>query len=827
MRRTPCTILAAEFQHVRYAWRRLRNAPGFTAIAIAITGLGIGVNTAIFSVINTVLFRSLPYENPSEIVRISTQRLNSPRTEWTSFADFQDYRDRSDLFSTASLASDAELLSILTGEGSEPALGEFFSEGFLSLFDFAPALGRTFYPEEYRRGSAPVVIISYAEWQRMYGRSPAVLGQTVRINGFPVTVVGVGPKGFTGTAKLVAIDYWMPWGTALLFHPTLENGENRRNRAFRMFARLKPRITVEQVRARLSTISSSLAQEYPETNKDRRALVVPATDVRIDPVLDAALYRVSAFLMILVGLVLLVACSNLAGMLLLRASSRSKDVGIRLALGASRGRVIWQLLIETGLLGLLGGAAGLLIALWFADVFSSLRTPLPIGINMDLRIDARVFAYAVLLSVLTGILVGLAPALKTSRRNLVSSIKDEAPSLEVGRRRFAMRNLLVVVQVAISLTLLVGAGLFIRTLAEGREIDIGFDTDKMALASVDVSLGGYRDEEAGRAFIEKYRQTIASTPGVRSTAIASRIPLGVWGSRKTAIRLPEAQYDAGADLPEADFAVVTREYFDVMGIPIQFGRNFGSEDARNSPRSVIVSQYLARKYWGTGNAVGKTILLGSIASPQPAQVVGVARNTKVKSLTEDTPYLYLPWSQVYSADVVLIARTEGDPAGLKETLRHGLHALDARVPLFEAKTIAEHVGLALYVPRTLSFLLALFGALTLVLAMVGLYGLVAFSVSQRTREIGIRMALGGQKRQVILMLIREGVGLIAAGLALGIPIACLAAHALARFLINVSPLDPAAFLVVTCALVSVALIASYIPARRAAMTSPARTLRHE
>ncbi len=824
------TLGSTLLSDLRYAFRCLFKSPGFTAIAVLIMGLGIGANTAIFSIVNGLLFANLPYKNPENIVQVFTQTAESKRLEWVSYPDLRDFRDRTDLFSAVAATSDGEPLNIVTEEGSDFAIGEAFSAELFSLLDIPPALGRSFLPEENEPGSEFVAMMSYSVWKKKYGGDPNVIGRTLQINGHPVTVVGVGPEGFNGALIFITTDYWLSWGTADAIERYIHL-DDREDRNVRMYARLRPGVTVEEAEVELQTLASNLASEYPETNEELRAVVMSAADVRIDPGIDKALFPISAFLMTVVGLVLVVACSNLAGLLLIRASSRQKEIAVRLAMGASRVRLMSLLLTESAVLGVLGGAVGLLIAIWSASAIVSYQPPLPVSISVNFQLDENVLAFNLFLSIATGILFGLAPALKASRCDLVGTIKDEVPALDMGRKRFTLRNFFVVAQVAVSLVLLVGAGICIRNLSNWQDVDIGFESERTALAVVDAGRAGYETEEEGRAFFERYREVLVSSPNVETVAVTSRVPFGLWGMDKIPVQRPDEEPDPEANLPEVDYSLVTPEYFDALGVPIVRGRNFNERDIAGSPKVAIVSEALAREYWDSTDAIGKTLIIGSPNDAVRVEVVGLTRDTIVRSvrspMREPEPFIYLPFSQRYAPVAVLIATTSGDPAALPEVFRRELHALDYRVPLFESKTMKEHLSIMLYLPRMTVLLFASFGIVAMVLASIGLYGLVAFSVSQRTREVGIRIALGARASQVIKMVFKEGMVLVAVGVVVGLVFAGLITRPMASLLMGVSSTDPVTFASVALLLLAVSALAAYIPARRIAKADPMTALRHE
>jgi predicted permease len=518
-------------------------------------------------------------------------------------------------------------------------------------------------------------------------------------------------------------------------------------------------------------------------------------------------------------------------MLLMRASSRVKEVAIRLALGATRGRLVRQLLTESALLGIFGGAAGLLIALWISSAFANIEVPLPVILTLDMRLDWRVLLYALALSIATGVLFGLAPALKASRRDLITSIKDEAPTLGIERKYFTLRNFFVVTQVAVSIILLISGGLVIRAIGRGQQIDPGFNTENTAMAAMDISLGGYEEEAPGRAFFERLSQRIASQPGVQTVALTSQVPYGLWGTDFAArIRLPELTPEQNEELPVVDFAAVTSNYFDAMEIPILQGRNFGNQDGPDSLPVLIVNETMAMQILGAANPIGRALYLRRRGEEESAEVIGVARDTHMELSSmrgESKPYFYRPFSQQYSESMVVVARTGGSPEDLPGIFRSELRALEPGIPVYEATTMKEHHRISFFVHRMTAFFLSSFGILNMVLASIGLYGLVGYSVTRRTREVGIRIALGAERKQVVRMVLKHGIGLVFAGLVIGLPIGVLLMKPLSNFLLGIPTYDFITLAVVAPILVAVALSASYIPARRAARLDPMTALRYE
>ncbi len=812
-------------QDLRYAVRRLRQAPGFTFVAVLIIGLGIGANTAIFSIVNAVLLRPQPFAQPDRLVNVYVSGSNGSAAATTSYPEYRALRERTDLFSGVA-SFDLQMASRATAEGSETAFVEVVSANYWDVLGLTPSRGRGFRADEDRPGSSVVAVMGYQMWERRFGADPGVVGSTVRLDGVPVTIVGIGPRNYRGVVGALTTEFWIPTGSMAALTPELEGQLERRDmRSAWVRARLQPGVTVERARAGVEVLMAALAREFPASNAGRTALVVPAAGVRIYPAVDRALYPIAALLLVVVGLVLAIACSNLANLLLARATARQKEVALRLALGSSRGRLVRQLVTESGLLGLLGGALGLGLAALLVRAIVSFQPPIAVPLALDLHLDGRVLAFTAALALGTGLLFGLAPALKATRPDLVRGLRDEEHTVALGDHRFGLRNVLVVLQVAGSVVLLIGAGLFVRSLGHAQQIDPGFERDRAAILTVNLGLGRM-DSTRARQLLHDFADRIAATPGVRQVALTDRVPLG-FTVRTREITIPGVEPPAGHDALEVDYGVVGPGYFRTLGIPLVRGRGFEPADDQSSATVVVVSEAMARAYWGTVDVIGRRLRLDGATGPA-LEIVGVARDTKVRTLGEQPrPYLYGAFEQQYDDLVAVVAATDGDPTPVVDRMRREFRAAYPDVPIFDAQTMAEHLGLMLFLPRMAAGLLSIFGLLAVGLAAVGLYGVVAFAVARRTREIGVRIALGAASGQVMRLVLGRSMALVGVGLGVGLVLALVAARLLAGALYGLSPSDPIAIGGTIGFLALVAVLASYLPARRAARVDPLVAIKGE
>ncbi|MFC1628420.1 ADOP family duplicated permease, partial [Gemmatimonadota bacterium] len=778
-------------QNLHYAWRILRKSPGFSILAVVIIALGVGATTAMFSIVNSLLFAPLYGDDSPEVIRIFSNDPEDGRPRWNSYPDFLSMSEGTDLFTAMGATSDIFPFSLVTEQGAETVLCDIFSAGLFPALDIQPHLGRSFQPDEDIPGATEsVVMVSHTAWMERHDGDPDIVGTILKLNGYPVTVVGVGPPGFKGVYVGVTTEYWVSWGTASLINSAYAYMEDRSNRECNIFARMKPGVSIEQARSALGAVAIGLAEQYPDTNDGMSLTVVPSSEVRMDPMMDKALLPLSGFLMAIVILVLLVACSNLAGFLLMRAVSRRREITIRIALGVGRKRLITQLLTENALLGLIGGTLGIALAFGLAGAIASYRIPLPFALGIDLNIDGTVLAFAMILSIMTGLLIGLLPAIQSSKPDLVDALKDGSGTSTVSRQSFRLRNTFIIAQVTVSIVLLIGAVLFLRSLGFRNNIDFGFESEHQAIAAVDVALGGYQDEASAAVFLERYRERMLAHPEVEIVALASWIPFGLFGGGSmTDVRLPEVTRIDGEveEDPAVQYAAVSPDFFEAMGIRMVQGETFSILTPGSSPSVVIINEALAERLWGNAPAVGQMLLAGREGEERSVEVVGVVNNSTFKSLREpDEPFIYLPFTGRYTMTTVMIARTSGSPVVLPELFRRELESLDNSVPVFDARTMEEHLEIVTFVDRTAALLLSVFGVLAMIMASIGLYGTIAFSVSLRTREVGIRMAMGAGKNQVIMMVLRQGIRLILIGVAIGCVIAAVVSRVLSKLLMGVS-----------------------------------------
>lgn len=813
---------------LRFAFRMLRKSTSFSVIAVFTLGLGIGANTSIFTVINAILFRPLPVESPRQLVNV----YNSSSGEILdhlplAYPDYLDYRDNSKTL--LGLVGFAPNFLALDNQGeSEMITAEAVSTNYFDVLGVRPSLGRTFDDsKDFAASSYPAIVLSYNTWQRKFGADPATIGKLVHLNGNLVTIIGVAPPNFSGLLRGLSPGLWLP----VSMDPVLHLGDPVQDRGSQWLfvtGRLKPGVTSGQAQAELKTIAERLALQYPNSNKNRGAIVIPTNQVKILPEIDGALYAASFVVLAFVGLILLIACANIAGMLLARASVRKKEITLRLALGASRPRLIRQLLTESLLLSLFGGGLSLLLSAVFDRMLSSaldgLHLVVPVQIGLGLTLDIRVFAFTLVVVTFATLLFGFVPAFRASRVSLSSALNEESGAAGGGRSKHRALKLLVVGQVATSLLLLICAGLSLRSMKNAFRVDPGFKPEGVITASFFPSFAGLNVHQA-RNYYDELTSRVAQFPGVQSVSLAERLPLTFVIQVTTCA--PQSKDTGPSDKWQSvDRSGVGAGYFRTMQIPILRGREFSEQDNASSPLVVIVNQTLANLFWPGQDPIGKKVRFGS--DDKYSEVVGVARDGKYRTLGElPRPYIYRPAIQQGNPDLTLVARVYGDTRPAFAAIRDYARQLDSQIPVMQLQPLEDKTSVSLLLPRTGAALFGMLGLLGLVLAAVGLYGVIAYTASQRTREIGIRMALGAKPREILRLILGQGLALTLVGIGFGLAAAFAATRLLSIMLYGISPTDALTFVEISLFLLLIALTASFIPARRAMRLDPMVALRHE
>lgn len=806
-------------QDVRYGLRRLAGSPLFTIMAILIVGLGIAANTAVFSAVNAVLLRPLPFADADRVVHVY-QHSDDGQPQSSSFPAYRAIASRTDVFSGAA-AFFFTTVNAETDFGIRQSLVEFATSSYFPVLGLSPARGRWIAPQEDVPTGGPVAVVSDHAWRTRFGSDPDIVGRIIRLGGSAVPIVGVGPASYNGFASGVAVDFWLSLSSmgpvqGSFFVQTLDRPQDH---WFMIRARLRDGVTIAQARAAMDGVSSELGSRFAGLDQVRRIEVLPARTVRIHPSFDALIVPMATFLMTVVALVLALVCSNLAIMLLLRGAGQHREVSIRMAMGAGRGRILRQFLTESLVLSAAGGVAGLVAATWLLRVLSATDLPTAAGL-ISVSVDFRVLAFVTALSIGTGVAFGLVPALRAMKTDAVAVIG----SMSAARPHVALRYAMVCFQVALSIVLLMGTGLIIRSTLQMARAEVGFDSDRLAIVTTSAAQAGYQQASSERVYSE-LEARIAAMPGVQSVVRTGRLPLGRGPTNTLVIE----QYisPTGTNTTEVASAPVSPGFFAGLGIPLLHGRAFRAEDDANAPAVAVINEAMARQYWGTSDAVGRRFRYDG-APDSWVDIIGVAADVKVESITETPrPEVYRPWDQFAFPFASFIVKTSGNPSDLVGTLGRAVRDVDAKLPIVQLTTVNDYVDQQLILPRIGAGALAGFSLTALVLAALGLYAVVAFAVRERTREVGIRIALGAQGSRVVWTMMRGIMSTVAIGLAVGLAAAVVAARAASDVLFNVSPTDPATLVVVTCALALVALVAAWIPAMRAARVDPAVALRHQ
>jgi len=819
-------------QDLKYGLRMLTKSPGFAIVAVVTLALGIGANTAIFTVINAVLLHPLPVNDVARLVELDTTDKKTKVTFanatrlGVSFPNYRDYARQGDLFS--GLAAFQFALLTLSGRGQPKQFqGMLVTANYFDVLGVAATVGRTFHPDEDKKpGGDSVAVLSYGLWSREFGADPTLIGKPLTLNGHSYTVIGVTPKGFQGTLLFASADQiWIPVSmhSQVLAGFIEDNFEDRRFLDFLSAGRLKPGVTLRQANAALATVASRLDSQYPKENAGRSAVLSPLADAALGINQHDQISLTGGVMMGVVGLVLLIACVNLANLLLAQTARREKEMCLRAALGAGGWRLLRQSLTESLLLAILGGAAGLIIASWGRSVLWSLRPAFLAQTDLNISLDARVLAFTLGLTVLTGILFGIVPAVKVSHPDLNETLKAGGRSGTMAWGRSRLRHLLVISEVALALIALTGAGLFLRSLAFAQSIDPGFESKRLFTLNFDLGSQHY-DQDHGEQFFRDAIERARSVSGAESAAVASNPPLN--GGLARTIFLEGQDEKSGQRGTLTTLNSITPGYFQTVGTPLERGRVFTDLDRKDTVPVAIVNAAMARHFWPGADPIGKRFHFFDDRTLR--EVVGeVADSVQFAIGEEPQPIAYLPLTQVYSPFATLHVRTTGDPQSLVGPVREQVQSLDRNLALTGVATIGEALSQGLWAPRMGAILLGVFGALALVLAAVGIYGVLSYSVSQRTQEVGLRMALGATQGQVLRLMVRQGMSLALIGVVIGIAAALGLTHFLASLLFGVKPTDLLTYLTVPVALSSVAFLATYLPARRATRVDPMVALRYE
>ena len=824
------TSVDAIVRDTRHAARRLLRDWRFTTAAVAILGLGIGATTAVFTVVNAAMFRGQIVDT-DRLVDIFQNARDGGGPAGSSYPAYQDMAAYTDVFASTAAASMPDGATFRDGEGGglRSAVVEHASATYLTTLGLRPALGRWFEASEERVGAAPVAVVGHGTWIRKFGADPSVIGRTIRIRGIPVTIVGVGPAGHNATLPIgVVTDFWLPVPAIVPLGGPPRALERRPAEAMLFVkARLRDGVTLPQAQAAMDILGKRLAAEFPDEDPGNGITVIASSDVRVHPELDVVLVALAGILLAMVGLVLAIACSNLATLLLVRGTARAKEVSIRLAVGAARGALVRHLLIESLLLALLGGAAGCLIAWWALQSLDAVNLP----IGLDLTLDLRVLAFALAVSLVTGLLFGLAPALKATKVDLLSSLRDDGEARSPERRRLTLKNALVVSQVAVSVLLLGLTSVSLQMMDAARAQRTGFAVNGVAILQTDARYAGY-DAAAARAQADRLLRRVTAIPGVQAAALSAGAPMATIGAGIVI---------AGGDTAPVPAASVWAGpgFFETLQIPLIAGRVFDERDRIDAPRVTVVNESMARRYFGTVNAIGRRFRFdGDPASWR--EVIGVVRDTSTADLGGDLvdpqPYLfYQPFTQSERLPAFVIARTSLDATGLVGAMQRELRALDVTIPVVAAETMAQSLENSLMPARVASRFLGVLGGVGLGLAGIGLYAVVAFAVARRSREIGVRMALGAGTGQVIWSVGRELAALVGVGTGVGLGLSTLVILALRAVSASPAPgislyrpqVDPVALAAIATFMAMVGLAAAFVPARRAARLDPLLALRHD
>lgn len=815
-------------QDLRYGLRALQKSPWFTAIAIVTLALGMAVNTTIFSVVNGMILRPLPVPHPDEIMTLGMQQEANQGNQFFSRAYLEDMRQQAAGFSDI-FGYRLSLVGVAADGKGEHCIVSRVTSNYFSSLGIKPELGRFILPSEGQApGSDPIVILGYAYWQKRFGGDRSIIGKQIEVNEHPATIVGITPKEFHGMYSVLEMDAYFPLGAPFFDgDDAVRDWTERNRRNMRVFGRLKPGFSAKQAEASLNVVARRLAEQHPDTDKGMTIRLYPEKIARPDPDPDNAIPAAAVAFTILAALVLLVACFNVANVLLVRATVRQREMAIRAALGARRGRLVRQYLTESFLLALFGGSAGLLLSWWAGGFLSSLPLATDLPFRFDFSPDGRVYTFALGTVLLTAFVVGIIPALRAARTNVTSVLHEGGRGSSDGPRRHIARNILVVAQVGGSMLLLIVAGLFVRSLGKAQNIYLGFEPKNVLNLSVDPSEAGYK-EPRGREFYLELEQRLRALPGVVNVTQAFSVPMGYIGAGDL-LFVDGHPLQPGQQPPGVSYNVVTPSYFETMRIPVLRGRGFTIADSEKAARVAVINQAMAKKYWPNEEALGKRFSMKSQTGPF-IEVVGIAQDGKYQSIIdESTPFYYVPLEQQYMAARTIQVRTSVPPESLALSIESKIRELAPDVPISQVQTMMQSLNGAngFFLVRFGAQLTATVGLLGLVLAVVGVYSVVSYAATQRTQEIGIRMALGAKPGDILKLVLGQGIVIVGIGVVIGLAAAYAGTRAIANMFIGIRASDPVTYASVGALLIAVALLACWVPARRATRVSPLTALRYE
>ena len=812
---------------IRYGLRMLRKSPAFTTVAIITLALGIGANTTIFSMVNSFLLRPLPVNDPGRITTLTEMQKDGSNNNVFSVPEYRDIRNQTDDVLSGVLGYQFGMDGLTANGKTDRILSNYVSGNYFSILGLKATLGRLILPSEGEvLGADPVMVLSYSFWKTRFAGDPEIVGKKVTLDGHPITIVGVGPKNFDGISSFLRSQVFLPLGMAFIDGYPQDLMTNRKLQMVMLYGRLRRDVSLKTAQAKLDLVERRFQEQYPDSHKNESLRILPELQSRPNPDPNNTMLVISGLFLGLATLVLLLACVNVANILLVRATVRGREMAIRAALGAAHTRLIRQLVTESVVLALAGGAAGIAIGLSGSSLLSALNIHLDLPVRFDFSFDWRIFGFALAIALATGVIIGLIPALRASRHDLRTLLHEAGRGVIAGRHR--LRDSLVIAQVGGSLMLLIIAMLFTRSLGKAQQSDLGFEPRGIINFTMDPTEVGYNQEQ-GRSFYKNLLERTRAIPGVESATTAAATPMGYLGSNDL-VDVDGYHPPAGEAKTPLVYNIVSSEYLETLKIPLLRGRTIDERDTQNSPYVAVVNEAMVKKYWPNTDPINRYFKIGS--DPQhPVQVVGVVKNTHVRNITGTIdPYFYLPFAQHYTGNSLntLQVRTSVAPALMMPQVEHIIESLAPTMPVFDVQTMIQALdtlnGLLLF--QVGAGLAAALGLLGLVLAVVGVYGVISYSASQRTHEIGIRMAIGAEPMQILRMVLRQGLLIVVIGLAVGIVAAFASARVLKDFLV-VSATDPTTYVTVAVALTLVALSACYIPARRAAKVEPMVALRCE